>query len=135
MTNSWRAEDTKKLILALAEKHKITLTRLALNAGITPSTLSDSMKRPNGPTKETIQKICDSVDMSIAEFFSRMDSPETGSKDNADSINSILELLNSVSFDCPERGIILELCSTCDQKDIMKFFGFIKGLHAGRSNE
>lgn len=57
-------------ILDLCKSENITLNKLATNAGITQSTLSNIVSgRNNGATISTIQKICDGLDISIQDFF------------------------------------------------------------------
>jgi transcriptional regulator with XRE-family HTH domain len=57
-------------ILDLCKSENITLNKLATNAGITQSTLSNIVSgRNNGTTISTIQKICDGLDISIQDFF------------------------------------------------------------------
>ena len=55
-------------ILDLCKSENITLNKLATNAGITQSTLSNIVSgRNNGTTISTIQKICDGLDISIQD--------------------------------------------------------------------
>jgi transcriptional regulator with XRE-family HTH domain len=66
--------ETSKIIIRriteLCGERKITVGKLCTKAGITGSTISDIM---NGVTRNpgviTIKKLCDAMDMTLAEFF------------------------------------------------------------------
>ena len=54
----------------LCQEQNITLNKLASICGITQSTLSNLFHRPETkPSVSTIKKICDGLDISLAEFF------------------------------------------------------------------
>ena len=64
------SEAVKLRILELCRERKITVNKLSTICGLTQSTLNNIMHRPDSsPTVSTIQKICDGLDMSMAQFF------------------------------------------------------------------
>ncbi len=61
-------------IRELCAERNITLNKLSTICGITQSTLNNIFTRPNNkPTVSTIKKICDGLDITLAEFFSAPD--------------------------------------------------------------
>ncbi len=57
-------------IKELCVKENITENKLSTICGITQSTIGNIMKRENTkPTVSTIKKICDGLDMTLADFF------------------------------------------------------------------
>ncbi|MDR1674799.1 MAG: helix-turn-helix transcriptional regulator [Oscillospiraceae bacterium] len=67
--------DTIKIrIRELCSQRKITLNKLSIKCGITQSTLNNIYVRPNATmTVSTIKKICDGLDITLAEFFDTED--------------------------------------------------------------
>ena len=64
-------EAIKKRITELCAERGITVNKLATLCGITQSTLSNLFNRPKTkPTVSTIKKICDGLDITLADFFS-----------------------------------------------------------------
>ena len=59
-----------KRVLELCKENNITLNKLATISGITQSTL-DNIKKGNSKNQKvsTIKKICDGLDITIADFF------------------------------------------------------------------
>lgn len=55
--------------------------RLAKEAGIPQSTLSNLYKRENSPTVSTLEAICHAFGISLAQFFSDIDATNTLTKD------------------------------------------------------
>lgn len=63
-------EALRQRILELCGGKNITLNGLSRLSGITQSTLNNIVcGRNNSATISTIQKICDGLDMDLAEFF------------------------------------------------------------------
>ncbi len=60
---------TKIRIKELCNNRNITLNKLSLISGITQSTLNSLMKDNKGITINTIQKICDGLEITITDFF------------------------------------------------------------------
>ena len=59
-----------KRILALCEQNKITPNKLCTVAGITQSTINSIINTgSNNPTVSTVKKICDGLNITLAEFF------------------------------------------------------------------
>lgn len=64
------SEAVKLRILELCRQRHITLNKLSTVCGITQSTLNNIMNRQNATTTvTTIQKICDGLEITIADFF------------------------------------------------------------------
>ena len=53
----------------LCEKKNISRYRLAQKSGIAQSSISTLLNRKSVPTIQTLEKICDGLDISIVEFF------------------------------------------------------------------
>lgn len=63
-------EATQQRILQLCHERSLTLNGLAKLTGVTQSTLNNIVSgRNNSACISTIQKICDGLEMSIADFF------------------------------------------------------------------
>ena len=63
-------EAVQKRILELCNDHHITVNKLSTICGITQSTLNNIIcGRNNSTTISTIKKICDGLNMPIADFF------------------------------------------------------------------
>lgn len=57
-------------ILELCEQHGLTVNALADKSGISPSTLYSILKqKSNNPGIITLKKICDGLEISLADFF------------------------------------------------------------------
>lgn len=61
--------DTVTRVRQLAAEHNISLSRLSRECGINHSTLSTTRARGGQLQVDTIYKICDVLQISIAEFF------------------------------------------------------------------
>ncbi len=63
-------EAVKLRIVELCKTENITINRLAIQCGITQSTLNNIISgRNNSTTISTIKKICDGLEMDIVDFF------------------------------------------------------------------
>ncbi len=61
----------KERILELCSERNITVNRLATISGVTQSTVNNIISgRNNSTTVSTVKKLCDGLEISIAEFFS-----------------------------------------------------------------
>ncbi|WP_213996162.1 MULTISPECIES: helix-turn-helix transcriptional regulator [Tepidanaerobacter] len=58
----------------LRTSRNITITALANKVGLTREHLSNIERNVNMPSLQTLQKICDALDITLAEFFSDEDS-------------------------------------------------------------
>ena len=56
-------------ILNLCDENKITLNKLGTISGITQSTLNNIKNNRRHPTISTIKKICDGLEITLADFF------------------------------------------------------------------
>ena len=57
--------------LELCKERGYTIYRLSSLSGIPTSTITSILKRNNAPTIPTLQKICQALDMTLAQFFSQ----------------------------------------------------------------
>ena len=65
------SEAVKRRILELCHEKNITINKLSTICGLTQSTLNNLMHRENSsPTVATIKKICDGLEITMAQFFS-----------------------------------------------------------------
>ena len=53
----------------LCKKKKISRYRLAQKSGIAQSSISTLLNRKSVPTIQTLEKICDGLDITLAQFF------------------------------------------------------------------
>ena len=53
----------------LCEKKNISRYRLAQKSGIAQSSISTLLNRKSVPTIQTLEKICDGLDITLAQFF------------------------------------------------------------------
>ncbi|MBB5264870.1 transcriptional regulator with XRE-family HTH domain [Catenibacillus scindens] len=58
-------------ILELCKERGYTVYRLSSLSGIPTSTITSILKRNNAPTIPTLQKICQALDLTLAQFFSQ----------------------------------------------------------------
>lgn len=64
------SEAVRLRILELCRERLITVNKLSIICGITQSTLSNIINRTiKNPTVATVKKICDGLEISMAEFF------------------------------------------------------------------
>lgn len=56
-------------IKKLQEERNWSTYKLSYESGLTQSTLSNMFARGTCPTVDTLEKICDAFDISLAEFF------------------------------------------------------------------
>lgn len=60
----------RKRILDLCDSHNMTINKMAVESGLTQSTLNSIInKGSQNPTLSTIAKICDGLGISVREFF------------------------------------------------------------------
>jgi len=64
-------EAIKRRIFQLCDQKNITVNKLAIISGVSPTTVRNIVgSRNSSPTIATIKKICDGLDMDIIDFFS-----------------------------------------------------------------
>ncbi len=73
--------DTKQRIRELMKKRGWTEYRLAKEAGLAQSTISNMFKRHNAPTLPTLETICKAFDITLVQFFSEGDDPALMTKE------------------------------------------------------
>ena len=59
----------RERILGLCQERKITINKLGTICGVTQSTLKNILSGRNGATVITLKKICDGLEITLAEFF------------------------------------------------------------------
>ena len=63
-------EAVKLRIIELCRERHITINKLSTICGLTQSTLNNIMHRPDSkPTVATVKKICDGLEITMAQFF------------------------------------------------------------------
>lgn len=63
-------EAVAKRIIALCTERKITINKLSNDSGITQSTINNIINTGSrNPTISTIKKVCDGLEISLADFF------------------------------------------------------------------
>lgn len=63
-------DTARKRILDLCQERNMTINKLALESGLTQSTLNSIInKGSNNPTLETISKICVGLKITVRDFF------------------------------------------------------------------
>ena len=63
------AEAVRLRILELCKTNGITVNKLAIISGITQSTVNNILTERNNATVSTIKKLCDGLEITIADFF------------------------------------------------------------------
>ena len=76
----------------LCEKKHISRYRLAQKSGIAQSSISTLLNRKSVPTIQTLEKICEGLDMTLAQFFAGDDKLP----DLTEEQKSLLEECNSM---------------------------------------
>ncbi len=60
-----------KRIQEICDDNQLSLSRLALKGGITPSVLYEIRAKGKIPSVVTLKKLCDGVNITLSEFFDR----------------------------------------------------------------
>lgn len=89
-------------IKELMEKQSLNQYKLAKLAGLPLSTLSNMFTKTTCPTIPTLEKICDGLGISMAEFFSNGDKPDALSLEQT----RVLETWDNLS-DREKRAFLL----------------------------
>lgn len=63
------AELFQSRLYELIEARNLTIHRVAILSGITPSTLNNIINRGSAPRIDTIRKICRGLGISVRDFF------------------------------------------------------------------
>ena len=64
------SQAVKERILELCREKNMTINKLSIECGLTQSTLNNIMHREgNNPTVATVKKICDGLNITMADFF------------------------------------------------------------------
>jgi len=63
------AEAVRQRILNLCDSREITINKLAMMCGTTQSTINNIVTERNNASVSTIKKICDGLEITIADFF------------------------------------------------------------------
>ena len=63
------AEAVRQRILNLCDSRGITINKLAMMCGTTQSTINNIVTERNNASVSTIKKICDGLEITIADFF------------------------------------------------------------------
>ena len=58
-------------IREICKEHKLSISKLSLKGGITPSVIYDIQSKEKVPSVITLKKLCDGVNMTLSEFFDR----------------------------------------------------------------
>ena len=82
-------------IRELLETKKMSMYRLAQNAGISQSTLSNIIHRNNAPGIDTLERICKGLGMTMSEFFVYME--YIYDHDQTSEAGSIMEMYLALS--------------------------------------
>lgn len=91
----------------LCKQKKLSRYRLSQKAGISQSSLSTLMNRKSVPTIPTLERICEGMGITLAQFFAR---------------DQILDLTD-------EQKDILGLWSSLDEQEKELVKAYIQGLH------
>ncbi len=83
--------DVIKRIKELCKSKDISFYRLSKDSGIPQSTLTNTLNRGTVPSIFTLEKICNALDITLAQFFSTSESLHTNTQ------HQLLELYNSLS--------------------------------------
>ena len=84
--------DINKRIEALRFQRGWSLYELALEAGITQSTLASMLKRGNPPKIETLSLLCDAFGITLSQFFLEDEKLEALTADEKELVSSYRKL-------------------------------------------
>ncbi len=84
--------DINKRIIELCNERGWSIYTLALEAGLTQSTLSSMLQRGTPPKIDTLQAICDALGLTLAQFFSDTETSELLTNDELELIKSFRAL-------------------------------------------
>ena len=65
----------KNRILTLCEQRYMSINKLAEISGLNQSTLQNIISRDSTTTVDTIEKVCDGLNITMADFFIEVDLP------------------------------------------------------------
>ena len=91
----------------LCEQKQLSRYRLSQKAGIPQSSISTLMNRKSVPTIQTLEKICDGMGITLAQFFAR---------------DELLDLTD-------EQKAILDMWNGLDEQEKELVKAYIQGLH------
>ena len=80
--------DILRRITALREARGWSVYRLAKEAGISQSTITNLYKRENSPTVLTLEAICCALGLSLGQFFSGIDEDQQLTPDQRELLNN-----------------------------------------------
>mgnify|MGYP003174527096 CR=1 FL=1 len=78
-------------IIALCKKRDMSKYRLSQLTGISQSSIGKIIAKESLPTMPTVEKICDALGVTMAQFFAGMDVPTECSDTNAPGTSKIKE--------------------------------------------
>jgi len=81
-------------ITELREARGWSVYRLAKEAGISQSTITNLYKRENAPTVSTLEALCSALGLSMAQFFGGLDENQQLTVDQRDLLNQWVRLPN-----------------------------------------
>jgi len=81
-------------ITQLREARGWSVYRLAKEAGISQSTITNLYKRENSPTVSTLEAICHAFGLSLGQFFGELDENQQLTPDQRELLNNWARLPN-----------------------------------------
>jgi transcriptional regulator with XRE-family HTH domain len=94
--------DVHKRMKSLMQERNLTPYRLAMMMDVTPSSIYNMMKRKTMPKIETIERVCNAIDISVSDFF-----VFTGTNNNVGYVSddelTLLETYRSLTLNERER--------------------------------
>lgn len=98
--------DAQKRIRQLMEEQNWTDYRLAKESGLSHSTVTNMFNRNNAPTLPTLEAICKAFGITLAQFFSESNEPNSLTKEQ----QKLFSRWNSLTE--KQRTLLLDLMST-----------------------
>lgn len=74
-----KVSDVHERVVELLNENHISKYRLALNMGMTPGSFYNMFRRKTMPSIDTIEKICNALDITICDFFVFASDPKNSS--------------------------------------------------------
>ena len=93
-------------IIALCKKRDMSKYRLSQLTGISQSSIGKIIAKESLPTMPTVEKICDALGVTMAQFFAGMDVPVSLSE----SQQEVLNIWNNL--DEKEQNVVIQMLRT-----------------------
>ena len=95
--------DVSKRLQELMDKYGFTQYRLCKESGLNQSSISRYLNGQNSPTAEQLERICNAIGITLAEFFSGDEEPEIFTDARELRFDALHQLVDEVPEDRREE--------------------------------